>query len=150
MKVNQNIKINPKYKLMALLSLLLAMGCTRYEHKNVILDMKKDGTKRTLLIRDVETGIERIFVADEYRYGRVVSGLYRDYDCLPKGDTVTIVVGGIYSDKAYTDYRVLSSNDLTLRYNTDSVFNRRQRERFAKEAKKFSNMGQNKFGGQHK
>ena len=147
---NQNLKINPKYKLMVLLSLLLVTGCTRYEHKNVILDIKKDGTKRDVLIQDVETGIERIFVADEYRYGRVVSGLYSDYDYLTKGDPVTIVVGGIYSDKAYTDYRVLSSDELTLLYNTDSVFNRRQRKRYAEAKIKFDNMEQNVLGGMNK
>jgi len=147
---NPNLKINPKYKLMMLVSLLLATGCTQYEHKNIILDMKKDGTKGEFLIQDVETGTKRIFKVDEHSYGYHVSGWQSDYDYLTKGDPVTIVVGGIYSDKAYTDYRVLSSNDLTLRYNTDSVFNRRQRERFAKEKTKFDNMEQNMLGGMNK
>lgn len=138
MKKIQNLKIRPNYKAFALALLLGLVGCKRvvYEHKNVFLDMVRDGAKRTILIRDVETGTERIFNSYEYyEYGE-------NYDYLQPGDTVTIVVGGIFSDKAYQNYKVLSSDELTLCYNADSIYNRMERERYAKEREKFNKMKQ--------
>lgn len=134
-----------KYKLLALVPLMALVGCgKKYEHKNIFLDMAKDGTKRTILIRDVETGTERIFNSDEYSAGRHIHTWYKNYDYLQPGDTVTIVVGGIYSDKAYQNYKVLSSSELSLTYNKDSIDNRMEREKYAQEYQKFCTMKQNR------
>ena len=133
-----------KYKLLALVPLMALVGCgKKYEHKNIFLGMVRDGTKRTILIRDVETGTERIFKADEAgaRRGNVWLW-YKDYDYLQPGDTVTVIVDGIYSDKAYQNHKVLSSDELFLAYNKDSVYNRMEREKYAKEYEKFQVMKQ--------
>lgn len=137
MKKIQNLKIHPNYKTFAMVLLLGLVGCKRYEHKNVFLDMAQEGTKRTILIRDVETGTERIFKADEDW-----AGWYKDYDYLQPGDTVTVVVGGIFSDKAYQNHKVLSSAELSLRCNADSVYNRKEREKYTKERENFNKMKQ--------
>lgn len=123
-----------KYKLLALVPLMALVGCgKKYEHKNIFLGTAKDGAKRTILIRDVETGTERIFIKadDDYK------DEHKNYDYLQPGDTVTVIVGGIYSDKAYQNHKVLSSSELFLAYNKDSVYNRMERERYAKEREKF-------------
>ena len=129
-----------KYKLLALVPLMALVGCgKKYEHKNIFLGTAKDGAKRTILIRDVETGTERVFKADEYWEGRHVNTWHRNYDYLQPGDTVTVVVGGIYSDKTYKNYKVLSSDELNLLYNEDSVHNRKEREKFNRMKQQMQN-----------
>lgn len=136
----KNLKIRPGYRTLAMIALFGLAGCKKYEHTNIFLDMAKDGRKKTILIRDVETGVERIFKADEFGIGR---RWYQNYDYLQPGDTVRVVGCGIWGDEPYQNHTILSSRDLSLFYNVDTVYNRRLRKQYAKEKEKFQVIKQN-------
>ena len=146
MKVNQNIKINPKYKLMALLSLLLAMGCARYEHKNVIQGISKKDKTRIFLLKDAETNEERI-LSIEPAWNSYVD-IYADYDYLQPGDTVVVYVRGLLSDGYYSHSKVLSSEKtygdvgMVYEYMSDTLAARKIRAGFNKECETFEALKQ--------
>lgn len=99
---NQNIKINPKYKLMALLSLLLATGCA---HKNIVKDARFNGLK----LQDMKTGKERIYDCSEYPAMQDV------LVWLSEGDTVSLKAYGYLFGKFFTPEKSnLSCNYIEL------------------------------------
>lgn len=108
MKNNQNIKVRSAYKAVALATLLgIAAGCKSYRHDNVVLDIQKTTRPNMVLVRDLQDGTERVVLFDDgYRQHHDVSQL------LQIGDTVTIIVGGIYSDSLYLKNRVLDRSEI--------------------------------------
>ena len=125
----KNLKIRPGYKTFAAILLFGLAGCKKYEHKNVITGIGAIENQKILLLDDVETGIERIYNVRE---------TCDFYDWLQLGDTVTISAIYLGSQKYYKRNLVLSKLNLHLRYNTDSIYARKQR-------KKFSDMKQKMF-----
>ena len=97
------------------------------------------GQGRATRLRDAETGVER-FVSTENA----------ELNYLRAGDTVTLVVGGIYADVAYTEKRVFYAYDggIGIRYNRDSVFARKEREMFRHECENFNKTKKQKFENQ--
>ena len=128
MKVNQNLKINPNYKILAFLLLLGLAGCRK--HKNVIVDIGTIDNEPVLVLRDVETDIERIYKAidDDYKYSAL-------------GDIVTVRVGfGWSSERYYKNHRVLNFNQVL--YLNDSISHREKYEKVKKDAEKFDRLRQ--------
>lgn len=128
MKVNQNLKINPKYKILAFLLLLGLAGCRK--HKNVIVDIGTIDNEPVLVLRDVETDIERIYKAidDDYKYSAL-------------GDIVTVRVGfGWSSERGYKNHRVFNSNEVW--YVNDSIRPRKKFEEANKEDANFNSLRQ--------
>ena len=113
-----------KYKILALIPIMAIAGCKKYEHKNVITGKGTYNDQKILLLDDVKTGVERIYN---------ISETCNFYDLLQLDDTVTIFTGpDIYfgAEKHYQESLVLDESDARLRYNTDSINVRRERQKF--------------------
>lgn len=125
MEIGNNLKIHPAYKALALTAMLMMIGCKNPEHPNVVLDIKDTQTDKMALIRDLETGTERI---------------YKFYEVVPKflqvGDTVIITVGGgiVNSDAVYSSNRVIGG----LRFRQKQSC--RERAKFEQEMAKFDSL----------
>ena len=121
----KNLKIRPGYKTLATILLFGLAGCKKFEHKNVITGIGAIENQKVLLLDDVETGIERIYN---------VPKTCDFYDWLQLGDTVIIYVGpSVYPglEKYYQKDRILDESFARLRYNTDSIYARKQRKKFS-------------------
>ena len=123
MKVNQNIKIRPNYKTLAMVALFGLVGCKEYEFKNVITQIETVDGVKVLEINDVETDVKRIY--------KIPQGDYCE-KWLVVGDTVTLCLGGVLYDGAeyYQKHLVLTGSDAVLKYNFDSLFARQERQKF--------------------
>jgi len=145
MNKNQNLKIRPNYKTLAMIALFGLAGCNKYEYKNVVTGVGKKENTRMILLKDVETGDERIFLRDPGWNSCV--DLYSDYDYIELDDTVTVVVGGMLSDRYYQYTKILSpentGGDVGLRYNQDTINARKVRAVFNNECNKFNALKQN-------
>ena len=118
MKKSQNIKVRPVYKAFALATLLgIAGACTKYEHKNVVVDAKPMDYDMALLLRDVNDGTERYYI-DAHPYHMYLVG-----------DTISVRISGLLSDDYYTRNRVLKheGGDCRLVFNKDSIWARQNR-----------------------
>ena len=75
------------YKAFALAALLAFVGCREQTetHTNVVIDITKTDTKGWILMRDIETGKERLYV--RHLKEKAVS---RDFESLQRGDTIVI------------------------------------------------------------
>lgn len=95
MKKNQNIKVRSMSKAFALATLLAIVGCKQQtEHyTNVVIDVTITDTKGWILMRDVETGKERVYVRE---LDPQWESLSEDIKSLQKGDTI---VFSVTSDK---------------------------------------------------
>ena len=132
MKVNQNMKIRPNYKTLGFLLLFGLAGCKKYEHKNVITEIGTIDNRPVLVLKDVETDIERIYESADY-----------DYKYSASGDTVTIRVGfgsSSRGERYYKNHRVLNFNQVL--YLNDSISHREKYEKVKKEAEKFDRLRQ--------
>lgn len=116
----KNLKIRPGYKTFAAILLFGLAGCKKYEHKNVITGIGAIENQKILLLDDVETGIERIYN---------VPKTCDFYDWLQLGDTVIILYPVL--EKYYQKDRILDESFARLRYNTDSIYARKQRKKFS-------------------
>jgi hypothetical protein len=116
-----------KYKILAMVPLMALVGCKKYEHKNVITGIGTVEKQKILLVNDVNTNQERIYpISREYEQKHPDVLEY-----LQTGDTVifTIVVMK-YSDSHYTKNLILDNDFVGMRYNSDSIYARQQREKF--------------------
>ena len=129
MKKNQNIKVRPVYKALSVVAMLMAtVGCKNPEHPNVVLDILDTKTDKMALIRDLETGTERIY---KFHPDFLVPEFLR------VGDTVIISVGGIlHSDAIYSNNKVIGG----LRFRQKPSC--RERARFDQECKNFDSLKQ--------
>lgn len=127
MKKHQNLKIHPKYAFLALCSLLMATGCAKREHKNIVTGiLQKRDYVVGLLLEDAETGEERFYqVYDAPVYNRHL-------DCFKLDDTVGVYIRGPYTDGLYKDNKILNAADFGLSYNQDSIYARMNREKSQK------------------
>ena len=141
MKKNVNLKVHNKWKNFAFLLLLIGMGCKNHTYKNVFLgvqesDTTKEFAPRYILIRDVETGVERIVVCKWREQPNFTFGYSPDLSFYEIGDTITIRFGGIYSDHYYTDNKILNEEDVGI-YN-DSINVRSERAKWNNLRQKFN------------
>lgn len=127
MQKHQNLKLHPKYKMLALSLLLMATGCMKREHKNVVTGiMQKRDVVIGLLLEDAETGEERFYqVYDAPVYNR-------HFDYFKLDDTVDVYIRGPYTDALYKDHKVLDAASFGLLYNQDSIYARMEREKMQK------------------
>lgn len=128
----KNLKIRPGYKTLATILLFGLAGCKKYEHKNVITGIGAIENQKILLLDDVETGVERIYN---------VPKTCDFYDWLQLGDTVIIYVYNRL-ERYYQKDLVLGESDVRLRYNTDSIYARKQRKKFTDMKQKMSKENQ--------
>ena len=113
MKKHQNLKIRPAYKTLALLLLFGLMGCV-VRHKNEIIEIGTVNGETVAVLKDVETGVERIYKADtDLKYDHL-------------GDSVILFVDFRF-EETYRKSRVLNSSDI-LCFLNDSVDARRKSE----------------------
>lgn len=118
-------RINAKYKLLALVPLVMIGGCKKieHEHKNVITGIGSYDNKKMIMLNDVDTDQERILFFNRldadtsfYKYFRL-------------DDTVKIITGGVYSgDGYYQDNTILYQDAIGLQYNIDTICARHEHE----------------------
>ena len=131
----KNLKIRPDYKTLATILLFGLAGCKKYEHKNVITGIGAIENQKILLLDDVETGVERIYNVPK------ICKTCDFYDWLQLDDTVIIYVyNGL--ERYYQKNLVLGESDVRLRYNTDSIYARKQRKEFSDMKQKISKENQ--------
>lgn len=113
---NTGVKIRPIYKALALGTLLGITGCKKAEYKNVVFGLEKQTCQTVVFIRDVETGVERI---------------YRNYDSVDQncrylrvGDTVSFLTD---NPEYYRKNRMFNSKHGHIVYDMDSIGIRRGR-----------------------
>jgi len=112
---NNNLKIRPVYKVLALGALLSVAGCKETEHKNVVFGVDHSDCTTVLLVRDVDTGTERVV--------RACNTANRGVEYLCAGDTIAVFAGDGYDNK-----RMFNAKNSKITYNNDSVNIRRGRE----------------------
>ena len=117
---------NKNYKLFILMSFLLLTGCNKPEHKNVVTGKGTIEEKPMLLLEDVDDGTERILYINSWDID-----YYNNTDL---DDTVTLRSSWIskVSDKNYASHFVFYPGDIKCVYNNDSIYARKQREKFNK------------------
>ena len=111
---------------------IVAAGCVSYKHDNEVLDIVDTKADHMVLIRDLETGVERIISFYE------LSSIPR---YLQVGDTVIVGVGGIHSDGYYLNQRVLNGANVSLTPTPSGIERGKKRaenERFESEQRKFN------------
>lgn len=113
---NNNLKIRPVYKALALGTLLGFASCKQAEYENVVFGVEKENCQTIIFIRDTATGVERV---------------YRNYDSLD-GNCQYLHVGdtiGFHTDtpEYYKKNRMFNSKHARIRYNMDSIDIRRGR-----------------------
>ena len=136
MKKNQNIKIRPAYKALALTALLSLVGCSKNQgHTNVILNISNTEDQAWVLMRDVETNTERL-----YKYSvnlHKLDSLPYYFDLLENGDTVVITPRVVYKD-SYNDKKVLENDIFKLSYDENLIRQRFSGKQFAIDVEKMN------------
>lgn len=118
--------INAKYKLLALVPLMVLTGCKKAEkHANVVTGIGNLNNDKVVSITDIKTNIDRIYIyhgTPEYPYAPWI-------DYIQIGDTVAI-----YADVViYQHSRILhNKKHATLRYDNDSIIVRQERDKMNK------------------
>lgn len=112
---NNNLKIRPVYKALALGTLLGFSGCKQAEHKNIVFGVEPSDCTTVLFVRDIDTGTERVV--------RACNAANRGVEYLSIGDTIAVSAGDGYEKK-----RMFNAKNAKITYNNDSVSIRRGRE----------------------
>ena len=114
-----------KYKLFAIMPLFMMTGCYKY-HKSVV----KEVSENKVLVTDIKTDNDKIFVFDSSSCKRK---LVFDIPFVLPGDTVTYRLEPNESDDWYYSCNVIKVwNGNNVRFNSDSIYARQQREEFNK------------------
>lgn len=134
--------IAAKYKLLALIPLMMMTGCGHESGKNIVksvttVSYPSGGCTKMVLLQDIKTGVERIYETTTYDFG------YLKY-----GDTVTVYTYWPNTHKLYDEKRVLAPNDFNVIFNQDTISERKKRERYAVECKKFEEKRQEMLNAQ--
>lgn len=128
---NTNLKIRPIYKTLALGALLALVGCKRsQEHKNVVMFVEDMNSFTSVYIRDVDTGVERVY--------QDCGPLHNGYNYLTAGDTVVIKTGP--KETVYDTRKVLNRKQVIFLCNNDTIR--------ARQGRAINRMLNQKFGKQ--
>ena len=112
-----------KYKLFAFVPLMMMTSCMK-EFKTVV----KDVSENKVLVKDVKTGDDKIFVFDSISCKQT---LKNEIPFVCSGDTATYRLDPTVSDKWYYNVSVIHLwGENQVRFNSDSIYAREQRAKF--------------------
>lgn len=124
--------INAKYKLLALVPFMVFVGCKKcekYTYPNIVKEIVTLDNKKVVLLNDANTGQER-FLKIEYGHSNFAMThsniIFDDCDYLRPGDPMILSTS---KRNNYENNVVLDCGFWGVKYDTDSIYARKERER---------------------
>jgi len=124
--------INAKYKLLALVPLMVLTGCKKtekYTYPNTVDEIVTIDNQKIVLLSDVSTGQKRFFKI-EYGYSNFAmthsNKIFADFDYLQSGDTITLITS---TKDNYENNAILDGNFWGVKYNADTIYARKERNK---------------------